>query len=365
VGHLAGRGWPKKKSLTAPNTHLVFIFAPYTENKKPTALIKSRRNSMKTHSKTRYGLAALGVAAVLLVPAAYAQQGPDSGPPPPGGFGGPGGPGGFGGGRGGGRGGFGGRMPFATGTVTAVNVGAGTVTVTSPFGGQSQTIQTQGTTTISTQTTASVSDLKVGDKVQVSGVPTGITASRVTIGDSPLTPPGGGPGGPGGFGGRPGGGPGSPGGPGAAPAQAFATGTVSSLNPLTLKLSDTVSMTLKMDTAAKVTKYATTALSAVKVGDQVVATGQSNDDGSFSATTLGVNVDMGGGGGGFGGRGGGGGFGQGGPGGFGGGGFGGGGRRGGGRRGGGGQGGPPQGGPGGGGFGGPGADGPPPDGMPQ
>lgn len=233
-------------------------------------------------------------AAMLLVPAlqpAAKAQGP--------GGGGPGG-------------GFNRRMPFAIGKVTAVDAAASTITITSQFGGGgSQTIKTQDTTTIVLQITATVSDLKVGDKIEVQGVPTGITASSLTIGQSPL--PTGGFGRPGGGGGP--GGNGGPGGgnPGAPPAfSAFATGKVTSLSPLTIAVSDTVSLTLKMAANAKVSKFTPMALGRIKIGDRVFSMGQTGDDGTFTATSVALNLDtssqMGGrggfgGGGGFGGRG--------------------------------------------------------------
>ena len=57
------------------------------------------------------------------------------------------------------------------------------------------------------------------------------------------------------------------------------------------------------------TKFSTVELSGIKTGDQIVSTGQAGDGGVFTATTVGVNMQMGGGQGGFGGRGGQGGFG--------------------------------------------------------
>jgi len=200
------------------------------------------------------------------------------------------------------------RMPFAFGTVTAVDAAAGTITVSSPFGGASQTIQTQGTTQIVSQGAATVSDLKVGDQVQIQGIPTGITASSVTAGQSPLPTMGGGRGfgGPGG----PGGAPGNAGTAAPVKAQAYATGTVTSTKPLTISLGQGLSVTLTLAATAKVTKYSPLPLSSVKVGDRIVSSGQTNDDGTFAATSVGVNVDMGamgmgqrGGPGGFGGRG--------------------------------------------------------------
>ena len=290
-------------------------------------------------SRRASAIVLLGAAALIAVPAlaphasAQGPQGGFDGGGPQGGFGGGpnNGPDPFGGG-GGRQGGMGRRPPFASGTVTAVDVQAGTITVSSVFG-DPQVIQTQGTTTIVSQTAASVSDLKKGDTIEVRGVPTGLTASSLTIGKSPLGGPGGppppggfgGPPPPGGFGGPPppGGGFGGP----PAPAMAYAKGTVTSTSPLTISLSSSALLTLKMDPSAKVTKYTTVALSSIKVGDRVVGIGTANDDGSFAAATIAVNMDMGrGGGGGFGGgrRGGGyrgGGFGRpnnGGPGGFGG-----------------------------------------------
>ena len=212
-------------------------------------------------------------------------------------------------------GGFGRRMPFAFGTVTAVDAAAGTITLSSPFGGAGQTIQTQGTTQIVSQATATVSDLKVGDQVQIQGIPTGITASSVTVGQSPLPTMGGGRGigGAGGSGGQ--GGTATNGAAAAAPVtgQAYAAGTVTSLKPLTISLGQGVSVTLTLAANAKISKYSPVSLSSIKVGDRIVGSGQTGADGTFAATSVGVNVAMGmgqgggpggfGGGGGFGGRG--------------------------------------------------------------
>jgi len=295
--------------------------------------------------------------------AARAQNFP---PPPqnggPGGFGGGrpqqggpgGGRGGFGGGQqggpGGGRQGRGGPAPFANGIITALDASAGRITLRAQQGEQSQIVEVASGTPIVSQVTVTVADLQVGDQVQVQGMPTEITASALTIGQMP---PGFG-GGPGGFGGPGGGGQGGPpggggpggqGGPGGRPqggppAFASATGKVTSTSPLTIALSGDVSVTLKLASNAKITRIKTVDLSSLKVGDRITAMGQANNDGAFAATSVGVNIEMGGGG--RGGRGGG--PGGGGPGG----GFGGPGGRGGGP--GGGFGGPPPGGP----------DGPPP-----
>jgi len=181
------------------------------------------------------------------------------------------------------------RPPFMGGVVTAVDMAAGTITVDSPFGnGDSQKIQTSSATKITSQVAATVSDLKQGDQVQIQGLPTGITATTLTIGQVPM-PPGGG--GPGGFGG-----PGRRGGPGGGPTQSFAmaSGTVSSTSPLTISLSSSASLTLKLDPAAKITKFSAIPLSSIKVGDRIMSFGQSGDDGTLTATTVSVNIDMGG-----------------------------------------------------------------------
>lgn len=196
--------------------------------------------------------------------------------------------------RGGGRqGGFGGaNMPFATGTVTAVDAAAKTITITSQFGGNSETIQVSDTTKIEAQVTASVTDLKTGDHVQVQGIPTGITASSLTIGENPMAQ--GRPGGrPGGFGGGPGGNPNRPGGP-AQPASAEANGSVTATNPLTISLGEGATLTLKTDSKTKVTKFATVGLDGIKVGDRIFSQGQSGANGVFAATSVDVNMQGGG-----------------------------------------------------------------------
>ncbi len=314
---------------------------------------------MKTDTFRKGSALAAGLTLMTTVLATAAvAQGPGGGGgfggPPPGGFGGPGGggPGGFGGGRGG----FGGgRAPFAFGAVSAVDTSAGTITVNSPFGGgnNSQVIKVGTDAQVVSQTDTTVAALKVGDQVQVQGVPTGITASQLTVGAPPAGLPGAG-----GFGGGRFGGPGGAAGggnnaAGAAAVQGFATATgkIASLPSatdahLSISLGPDAMLYLKMAAGAKITKYTTLKLSDLKVGDQIIATGQTGDDGTLTASTVGVNMPMmrGGFGGGFGGPGGG----------FGG--RGGRGRRGGGQNGGGQNGGP--GGPNGGGFGGPPPPGP-------
>lgn len=180
-----------------------------------------------------------------------------------------------------------GHSPFAAGTVSAVNAAAGTITLTPMFGdGSGQTVKVTDGTTISAQTLAKVADLKVGDTVQVRGVPTGINASQITAGDSADS----GMGGPFG-GGRPNGGPGGMGSPGIATAQA--SGKITSLSPLTIAISEDASVVLKTTADVRVIKTVTEKISDIKVGDRVMANGQSGDDGVLSATQIHINLDSG------------------------------------------------------------------------
>ncbi|MBV9850684.1 MAG: hypothetical protein JO250_13505 [Armatimonadetes bacterium] len=267
---------------------------------------------MKRNAFTLFALALVGLA---LAAPAFAQA-PDAGPPPGpgGGFpGGPppgGGPGGFPGGPGGG---FGGqrRLPFAFGTVSAVDAAASTITLTTQ-GGATQTLKVAPDAQIVTQQAVTVADLRVGDRVAVQGAPTGITASQVTAGAPPAGLPGAGGFGGGGFGGRggnaaAGGGTAGGGAAGGAPLGfATASGTVKALPTakdahLTLSLSSDAVLYVKMAEGAKVVRWASVALSGIKSGDRVVASGQTGDDGTLTASVVGVNMPQGGPGGGFGG----------------------------------------------------------------
>ncbi len=284
--------------------------------------------------RTTFVRSALALSGLLLSAQTWAQS-PNNAPPPgaPNSAGGAAGRGQ----RAGGRGGFGGNFTF--GTVSAVDASAGTITVTPRAGGSDQVIQVPSSASVITQTPTTVSDLRVGEQVRVSGIPTTITASQIVVGAMPGMPggPGGGaaggrfgrPGGvPGGqFGGQggapgapgggfrngrggPGGGAGNGGGPGGSTMTI--TASVLSLNPLTLMAPDNTSITLKMASTTKISRLSPIALGGIKVGDQLIATGQTGDDGVFTATTVADNVDMGsimgrggmGGGGGFGGQGG-------------------------------------------------------------
>lgn len=185
-----------------------------------------------------------------------------------------------------------GRLPFAVGTVSAVNAATGTVTLTPTFGGGAgQTVKVSDSTRITGMVDSSVADLKVGDTVQVRGVPTGITAAQITAGDgadapggasSPMADPFGG--------GRP-----SEMGSGRGPrdATAQATGKITSLSPLTVALPGGVSVTLKAAPDVQVSRSRTEKIGDIKVGDHLTAGGQSGDDGVLTATRIRVNTDPG------------------------------------------------------------------------
>jgi hypothetical protein len=252
----------------------------------------------------------------------------------------------------GGQRGFGGQMPFSMGTVTGGDPNTGTIIIKTQAGA-AQTIKVNPDAKFVVMSEVLVSALKLGDQVQVQGVPSKITANTISAGELPDVLAGA-------MGGRRNRGA-APGGQGAQagqgvqadaangagqngqaqaapqppPATASATGKIVSKDPLTIELSDSVSVVLKTSETTKITRIESTSINSIKLGDTILASGTMGQDGTFAATGVGININMAamGGRGMFGGPGGFGGFGggPGGPGGFGG-------RGGGGRRGGGGQG---------------------------
>lgn len=189
----------------------------------------------------------------------------------------------------------GGRLPFANGTVTAVNAAAGTVTLAPMFGGGSaQTVRVSGATQITATREGTASDLKVGDTIQVRGVPTGITATQITAsgGEGAAgggTVPGAMMGGAMMTGGMMGGA--MMGGPPAAFAQA--TGRITGLSPLTVSVAEGVSVTLRVGPAVKVSRDVVEKIGDLKVGDRVMASGKAGDDGVLAASRIRVNADYG------------------------------------------------------------------------
>jgi len=188
---------------------------------------------------------------------------------------------------------FSARLPFASGTVTAVDAAAGTVTLAPMFGGGSpQTVRVTGAAQITATREGSAQDLKVGDTVQVRGVPTGIAATSLTAGaaDGGQGPmPGAGMNGA--MNGVPGAGRARQGGPPAAFAQA--SGRITALSPLTVSVAEGVSVTLRVGPDAKVSRNVPERIGDLKVGDRVMANGRIGDDGALAASRLRVNADSG------------------------------------------------------------------------
>lgn len=187
----------------------------------------------------------------------------------------------------------GGRLPFANGTVTAVDAAAGTITLTSMFGGAPQTVKVTDATQITATREGMVGDLKVGDTIQVRGVPTGITASQITAGDGDEAMGGSTgllPAGPR-FGGKFNGG--RPGMGGVQPASAQASGKITALNPLTISVSEGVQVTLRVGPEVKVSRNVSEKIGDLKAGDRVMANGKAGDDGVLAASRIRVNADFG------------------------------------------------------------------------
>ena len=242
------------------------------------------------------GLALAGLTlSSLSLAKTVSAQGAGTAPPAVGAFG----RGGQGQGRGGG--GFATRMPFAMGTITGGDAANRTISIKSQLSGAVQTIQLSVGTQIYTQVTVTVADLKVNDKVKVSGIPTAITADTITAGDIPdflqptIRP-------------RPGGAAPAvaagtdptaqddPSGDNPAPttkiqATAAATGRVISLSPLTVELSKDVSVVLKLASKAKIIRISLLPFKNLNIGDKIMAAGQANADGTFEATGIGINID--------------------------------------------------------------------------
>ena len=191
-----------------------------------------------------------------------------------------------------------GRLPFANGAVTAVDAAAGTVTLAPMFsGGTPQVVRVTGETKITATRAGTVADLKVGDTIQVRGVPTGITASQITAGDSADMAGGAGmmPMGPR-LGGMPGTGQPGVGGMqmgGMQTASAQATGTITGLSPLTVSVSDGVVVTLRVGPGVKISRNVSEGIGDLKAGDRVTASGTAGEDGVLAASRIRVNTDYG------------------------------------------------------------------------
>jgi hypothetical protein len=65
---------------------------------------------------------------------------------------------------------------------------------------------------------------------------------------------------------------------------------VVSISPLTIAVGSDIKITIRSDANSKVLRVADGSIQDLKVGDRIVAIGQSGDDGVFSATTIGINL---------------------------------------------------------------------------
>ena len=176
------------------------------------------------------------------------------------------------------------QIPIVAGTITGGNLRSGHLVIQSQFD-NAQTIQVTDSTQIVTQLVVPASNIKVNDFVQVQGIPTGITASSLVDGQRPAffalidsAQRGGG----------------SAGSNSAASdtRQGFAQakGLVTSVNPLTIALSASVTMTVKIAPNAGITKITPLTINNLKSGDHVIAVGQINNAGVFVATGIAVNM---------------------------------------------------------------------------
>jgi hypothetical protein len=210
---------------------------------------------------------------------------------------------GFGSSGTGGNGNFQGRFPGASGEITAID---GTTLTLKDRQDQSVKVTTNDSTRITIEKTVAVADIAKGDRISVSGTQSGTTvaASRITIMNTQLRPPGSGsqggatPGGsgvgpPGGFNGQ-GGPPGtgvngnSSGSANRRPPGGFAFGTVTKIDGGTITISgfDGSTTTVTTTSSTTVTKSVLGSFSDLKVGQNVRAIGTTGSDGTVAATSV-------------------------------------------------------------------------------
>jgi len=153
------------------------------------------------------------------------------------------------------------------GTVNAVKPDTGAIGVQGPNGQQlwvAVTANTQITRTVE----AAASDLATGQTITVTGQPTAITARTVQISDQTAAA-----------------GPGAGGQQGAnrrgrrMSGNAQATGEITSLNPLTIKTQDGATVTVTLAPDATVSRTVPATIQNIVPGDQLMAFGQTAQDG--------------------------------------------------------------------------------------
>ncbi len=238
---------------------------------------------------TKRTLMAVGVAllvAAVVVSGVLAQPGGGRGGPPGGGRG-QGGPGG------GPGGGMGMMMGPVTGTVTGGGVEEGSITVSvqMPWGGQAQDVTVQlgeGATLLKAED-AALGDLAEGNGLMVNGVPTALLANRLVTGANSvpvakaMTNLGGGMGmGMGRMGGRRGGAASSP----VPPTTAQAAGMIVSVDPLKVKISDTLTVEITPKDDATFTKIVQVGWDELTDGVTVQCSGEPTQEGEVVADTI-------------------------------------------------------------------------------
>jgi hypothetical protein len=218
-------------------------------------------------------------------------------------------------GEGGNGGGFGGGnfRPGAAGTIQSID--GSTLTLNDTRTNTTQKVTTSSSTRVAVSKTATVSDIKKGDRLIVTGTTSGSTITATNVNDSGTAGAFGGfrrngtnggengganggqngaPGTGGGFGGGGGNGGGFGGGAGNGN---FATGTVQSVsgNNITLQSRGGTTMTVVVNSSTKITKTESGSLSDLKTGDTVVVIGSQSSDGSIAATAISEGRGFGGG----------------------------------------------------------------------
>jgi hypothetical protein len=190
------------------------------------------------------------------------------------------------------------------GTIRQVDAAKGAIQVqSSGQQGEARWIVLSPQTTMMRHAQGTLAELKVGESIQVSGVPTAISASQLQVGEMPQMEFRGGFGGGGNRGGAPGGAPeGAPGqgrrgpaeGQGARlqpPSPQF-TGTIASTNPLVVVLPGNMRLNVTAAPTTKVVRIVKATLTDLKVGDNIRAVGQPDENGNVIAMRVEVGVDL-------------------------------------------------------------------------
>jgi len=190
-----------------------------------------------------------------------------------------------------------------SGTVVDVKAAQRAIQVGSETGEAAEWMLVAAGGTIMKPLEAKLSDLREGDEVSVTGWPSAILVSEITLGMEAVSAPTGGQGGPGG-----------PGGAGPAPARRrnepqppVVTGRIISLDPLKIAVGRQSTegsvpqeaqkplpeISLTMGDESKVMRVTKVDLSQVQPGDTIVATGQRDDQGMMIANSVFVNMGAG------------------------------------------------------------------------